>query len=198
MRKFSDTTATRREILRRRVATDMVRDHVVDLASHGLTARLQELRAMRNLGGEEYRSKKEQVLVRLKRLMPGNTSGLDALEDPVDKTVFTDPRDMARILTEHWGRVLTARPVNRSLLNTWLREMNHKLAHASEDWKITQGHLSVSIRRAHETTPGPDGIPYCAYKCLGSYASSFLHDVAEDMQDKHELPSMPAGFNKLY
>ena len=98
--------------LREQPSLTCVRDHVVELASKDLAARLQELKCKRNFDASEYCHKKEQLLVKLKRMMPGSTTGVTALEDPISHQVASDPEDMARILTEHWGRVLTGRPVD--------------------------------------------------------------------------------------
>ncbi len=60
---------------------------------------------------------------------------------------------------------------------------------------MTSAHVQDSLRRSHETTPGPDGVPYGAYKVLGDYAVSFLYDVAEDMQEYGAENKVPANFN---
>ena len=126
--------------------------------------------------------------------MPGSSTGLSALEDPLSHKVFSDPKDMARVLTEHWGRVLTGRPVNSSLLSKWLRNLSDKLQ-STEHLVLTSAHVQDSLRRSHETTPGPDWVPHGAYKVLGDYAASFLYDVAEDMQEYGAENKVPANFN---
>ena len=62
-------------------------------------------------------------------------------------------------------------------------------------WTLTREHIVESIRRSHETSPGPDGIPYKAYKKLGSYGVGFLLDVAEDLQEPHAGSAKLASFN---
>ena len=138
----------------------------------------------------------ENILVRLKRLLPGNTSGLKALEDPEGSGLVTEPGDIARVLTEHWGRVLTSKPVDSRLLNRWLRDLPDKLPPAADAcWHITKEHVLESVRRSHETSPGPDGIPYKAFKKLGLYAVEYLFDAAEDLQEDDVNTAEIASFN---
>ena len=60
---------------------------------------------------------------------------------------------------------------------------------------IQQEHIMQAIKASHETAPGPDGIPYKAFKKLGAYAASFLHDVAEDLQEPGAAGTPAASFN---
>ena len=95
-----------------------IRDHIVELAGLDITVRIQAMKDEKVDAGE-YAIKKEHLLVRLRRLMPGTTSGLNALEDPSSGAVVTEPREMARLLTEHWGKVLTSQPIDKHLLARW-------------------------------------------------------------------------------
>jgi len=70
------------------------------------------------------------LLTRLKKLLPGSVSGLDALVDPTSGTVHANPKDMARLLSEHWGKVLTGTPIDEHKLATWLRDVS-KLSHTT-------------------------------------------------------------------
>ena len=109
------------------------------------------------------------------------------MEDTIVGDVTSDPKEMAGLLVEHWGRVLTSKPVDRHLLSRWLRDLQDKLPVSLDAWTLTHEHIRESLKRCHETAPGPDGIPYKAYKKLGNYASSFLFDVAEDLQELGRL-----------
>ena len=99
-----------------------VRDHIIELASVDISTWMQELKNQK-LDPTTYRMRKENLPVRLKRMMPGSTSGHNALEDAASGGNCTEPRDMARLLTEHWGRVLTSKPISSHLLERWLQDL---------------------------------------------------------------------------
>ena len=52
-----------------------------------------------------------------------------------------------------------------------------------------------SLRLSHETAPGPDGMPYKAYKKLDSYGVQYLYDSAEDLQDHQKSSAERSCFN---
>ena len=181
--------------LREKGSLQAVRDHIIELASVDISTQMQELKNQK-LDPTTYRMRKENLLVRLKRMMPGSTSGLNALEDAASGGICTEPRDMARLLTEHWGRVLTSKPISSHLLERWLQDLPQKLAPIEDGrWLLTRDHVLESIGRSHETTPGPDGIPYKAFKKLGKYASEYLFDAAEDLQETQSCPDQLSSFN---
>ena len=169
---------------------NVIRDHIIEVSSSSLATRLQELKRNRAKTSHEYIQHKEHILVRLKRLLPGSTTGLNALEDPTSQDLVTEPREMARVLTEHSGRVLTGKPISKHLLSRWLQELPDKLVTSDNaSWTLEREHVLESMRRSHETAPGPDGIPYSAYKKLGNYAVEYLFDAAEDLQEADQSPS---------
>ena len=88
--------------------------------------------ANHNSHQQEYTNRKDHFLIRLKRMIPGSTTGLNALEEPCTGGIVTEPREMARLLTEHRGKVLTAKPVDSRLLSRWLRDIHDKLPPASD------------------------------------------------------------------
>ena len=123
----------------------------------------------------EYQQKKEQLLVRLKRMLPGSTTCLGALEDPASKAVTTDPRNMARLLTEHWGRTLTAKPVDQRLLSAWLRDVQDRLPPASDTcWSLTPSHIGESLRRCHASSPGSRWDSICRLPEVGQLCGFLL------------------------
>ena len=106
---------------------------------------------------------------------------------------------MAKMLTEYWGDVLTNKPVDNSLLASWLRDLTQKMPPPSDPWwTLTVDNVLEALHRCHETAPGPDGIPYGAFKKLGKYAASFLFDAAEDLQDPDMQAAVPPDFNYAF
>ena len=148
---LAQITDPKDSFLREKPSLNVVRDHIVELSSNDVAVRLQDLKQARVANTYEYQHKKDQILVRLKKLLPGSTSGLNALEDPVTGNTVTDPQDMARLLTEHWGRILTGRPINKSLLSLWLRDLHCRLPPRQDPcWIPTHDHVLDSVKRSHE------------------------------------------------
>ena len=95
-----------------------MRDHAVELAQQNISERLEELRRLRSeLLKFEIVSRKQQVFVRLQRLLPGRSSAIQAVIDQ-DGSVVSDPESMADVLSKHWGDVFSRTPTDRSLLET--------------------------------------------------------------------------------
>ena len=49
------------------------------------------------------------------------------------------------------------------------------------DWDITMKDIQHAIRKAPSTMPGPDGIPYLAWKRLSWLGATILHQVSQAM-----------------
>ena len=186
--------------LRSSPSLQRVRDHCVELASIDVTARVQSLSGCRReLPGFEYQCRKEQILVRLKRLLPGQGTTLNAVADPDTLEAVTEPSEMADILTRHWGNVFSSKPTCLRTLQGWLRLVGDRFPSADDPrLQLTQDHVHQAIAASRESTPGLDGIPFYAYKLLGPYASSYIFDVAEDLQDVAPFGSPSADFNHAF
>ena len=57
------------------------------------------------------------------------------------------------------------------------------LPRLEQDWRITRREMLSAIRSAGNTMPGPDGIPFAAWKALGNFGLSILCDVTWAMED---------------
>ena len=73
---------------------DRVREHAMILSSSDLAQRIRDLSVLRGQVSEQaYRNRKDQIAVRLRRLLPGSTSDLNAIEGPVSKQVAFEPSE---------------------------------------------------------------------------------------------------------
>ena len=91
-----------------------LRDHAVALARTEIWDRVAELKTLQQNNPSDFavQSAKDSILVRLKRLMPGQSNAIPALRDKRNQ-VTTDPAEMASILNEHWGAKFSRRGVAR-------------------------------------------------------------------------------------
>jgi hypothetical protein len=81
-------------------------------------------------------------------------------------------------------------------LTSWLQNFN-KSVHLPEGfkWEFTLEDIVAAIDKTHPSAPGPDGIPFEAYKFCKSTAADILLRVANELMDPASGPP-PAWFNK--
>ena len=168
-----------------------VRDHAVGLARSSITEELVALQQeSANCDELTKKQKKEHILTRLKRLVPGSTPGLNAMIDE-DGKVTAEPAGVASILRKHWAKTFTHRNIDRAKLDRWLDEsgtkgdMGKPIAGWSEPrggrWAVSKGEVRKAIKLAGNTMPGPDQIPYKAWKRtqrIGCHDASRCHGRA--------------------
>jgi hypothetical protein len=131
----------------------------------------------------QLQSWKDNILTRLKRLVPGATVWLTAMADEHGQ-VTTDPARMAELLRDHWQSVFSERGIDQDLLQRWLDEIvpERRLSGSldglppagSASWRLRKVDIATAIKEANASAPGPDRIPYVAWKRLGHLAESVL------------------------
>jgi hypothetical protein len=186
----------------RNFSLEAVREHATELARTGV---IEDLAALDNSRGQTdlqvLQRNKEHILTRLKRLVPGSTSGINALQAP-DGQVTTDRERMGTILSEHWSEVFRKKGINEELLDAWLADIfppdqpTGLPAPTSEKWTVRKKDLAWSIKCARDTAPGPDGIPYTAWRRLGPLALDTLYEAMQALatvDGKAQLDSMEDG-----
>ena len=65
-------------------------------------------------------------------------------------------------------------------------------------WSVDKEHIKQAITIAKESAPGPDGIPYRAWKKLGDLAVDVLHDVAIFMKRNDSVQFLPEDFTQAF
>ena len=97
-----------------------------------------------------------------------------------DGTVTTAPEDMAAALRGHWAEVFSARPRDEPLLQQWLEEeratRTTPLSPATDPrWRVRRRDVRRALKLAPASAPGPDGIPFAAWRRLDHLAVDVLH-----------------------
>ena len=87
-----------------------IRDHAIELYREQVNIDIQSLGRSEESDDDKARVK-ESILRKLKRIAPGATPGLNAMED-ADGSVSTCPADIVRILRKHWRGVFSRKEVN--------------------------------------------------------------------------------------
>ena len=165
-----------------------VRNHAVELAREISLNEMRALQAERD-GIDELqpRARRESIQVRLKRISPGKSTCLRAMEDD-ERNISTDPTQIAANLRKHWGQVFSRQDINEDILQEWLRETFPDGGQGeavcglptrdSTAWQLQRSDMEKSIQASTNTMPGPDRIPYAAWRALGDLAVDILFEAA--------------------
>jgi hypothetical protein len=167
-----------------------LRCEAVVLSRQIVAAEIQELSLNPPSDPEERDKKKTNILKKLKKLCPGESSTINAMCDSRGR-VTTSPVEIADILRSHWKGVFSEKRVDTTALQIWMEELFIKdeqglyltalPAGGSRRWTISHKHVAKAVASAANTMPGPDGIPAGAYKGLGRFAIDILHEVAQTL-----------------
>jgi hypothetical protein len=97
-----------------------VRMHALELARSAVTDELRDLESGRGtMDANQLMRRKENILVRLKRLIPGSATCLKAMCNSRGE-VTTEPSKMADLLREHWSDVFKRTDIDSDTLQNWL------------------------------------------------------------------------------
>ena len=158
----------------------LIRDHAVELAREQLTADLRSFHQEEaNLSEHARRIRRQHFSARILRLRLGTGSMLQAVESATGQ-VHTNPEDMAADLSSHWSHVFTARPASQSHIDEWLGRF---LPAANFDslpksaWRVRRRDIEKAVRHSGNSAPGPDGIPYSAWRALGGFGAGALTEA---------------------
>lgn len=175
-----------------------LKQHAVELAKLDI---LQTLRAnsacTETTSDHDKINQRSYIQRKILRLTKGMTTGLGALQLP-NGDITTDAETITTELRRHWSTVFAERHINSDQLNRWLEEEfppahdgGYQDAHipppTDPQWQITPEDIRRAIRHSPNTMPGPDGIPFLAWRRLGDLAVNTLYHLSTTlMQDNFE------------
>ena len=64
-------------------------------------------------------------------------------------------------------------------------------------WEIDKREFDGMIARKKESAPGPDGIPYRIYRCVGGLGSHFLFNAYERVLEGGAVPTLCCEQDRL-
>ena len=132
---------------------------------------------------------KEHIAKQLKRIHPTNEQDLYQLEIPNTDTYTTEPKEMAKHLNKHWEKEFGRKPYDKTQCLNSLSKYNKKLK--GGNWELMYKHIEQAIDSAKNTSPGPNGIPFKAYKILKALCIPIIFDVIMDLMNPegHPVPT---------
>jgi len=158
----------------------LLKDHAVKLHKEHLVEELRNIQQDEGRGGEHgVKTRRSQVQVKLNRLKPGNCCSVGAIKGS-DGHIISDPKLMIAELRKYWKDIFSHSPCNDQLLRQWAGEED-----SIPSWEGFRGgwvpcwkDMAKVIQIASKSAPGPDGIPYSAWKCLGELGVEVLLGAA--------------------
>jgi hypothetical protein len=118
-------------------------------------------------------------LKELKLTLPSTRSKIEALRPSHDLPITDDPRTLGPLIQSHYGKIWRkvdhGRGRNTSLFS-YLSSYN-RVIDESKIKDITLPSILQSIHSSPNSAPGPDGIPFRAYKSLAALAGPVLLDA---------------------
>ena len=195
---------------------DRLREEALKLARQ---AAMEDLHALHNalphLSDGEAAVHRGRIMRRLSRLSPGRTTSISAVMDATGH-VATAPADMADALRRHWAGVFAARRVDEAALRQWLREEDNAPpddygrfplpAAGHRCWEIRRKDVERAVADSGDSSPGPDGLSFAAWRRLGPLGVDILYDALIKLMDPAGPPDLadfdaddnddPSGFNE--
>ena len=163
-----------------------LKKHIEELARASVLEELQAIQADNGVVDEHVqKNRRAKAQVRLNKLRPGNSSSIAAIKC-ADGSMATTPEAIAEELRIYWGEVFSHREHDAGTLNQWFQEelCGQQVFPQDTCWDIELQNVEHALKVAPSTAPGPDGIPYKAWKRLGPLAASILlgaiHKLGEE------------------
>lgn len=95
------------------------------------------------------------------------------------------------MLVEHWLPVFSERPVDEEAMNRFLPHTVEVLD--SFEWTISEGTIASALMRTTDSMPGPDGVPYVAWRAQVGVVAPVLHEALTAVLEGRV--SLLEGFN---
>ena len=161
-----------------------VKEHAVELMHIDVSDRVRELKQTRaSLASEVYERKKATISRQLKRLLPaGASNDISIIKDEAG-SYFSDPANIARILTEHWQATFDSKPTNSTLRNGWLERVRNRFKIRLTELRPTSEDVEKVFLGLHDSAAGPDGIPTGVYMQLKEVAPDIFLQLVRDLID---------------
>ena len=125
--------------------------------------------------------------------LPSNRKTIPSLRaEPEDPPIF-DAAGKSKVAKTFWSKTWSARtsPSSRSERDSYLRSFN-KLIDLSLCPCPTVVDVERAINKSNDSAPGPDGVPFAAWRAVAPLAAPLLYSALQAML-RGQLP--PPGFN---
>ena len=178
-----------------------LKEHAVQLARQDTTEKVEALSCTGDEAGEADRTHpKSNLLAKLKRLQPGGSNVLGAVQKS-GGSVTNGACEMTAALRAHWEKVVrwldTLRPdaPSSNINDDDIGTHSGFSSNVVRQWKVRRRDVLKALKCAGSSTPGPGGVPFGAWRALKELGVSILLDVAGAMEEDDATAKMLAAFS---
>ena len=125
----------------------------------------------------------------LKQNLPRTQARLGGLRALPQDEVSSNGADMSRLAADFWGRVWTTRspPTSPEERAKWLQWYTKKVDHSLLS-KPTLESVRSAVLNSKNTSPGPDGIPFAAWRAIPDISSRVLFKALTSLLNGDQPP----------
>jgi ribonuclease HI len=136
------------------------------------------------------RRNRKCIATQLKARLPSTRTRLRALRANLSSDPTSDPQAMAELAAGFWGPIWA--PWSGKDPGAWLDGYRNRIVGGKDLPLPTSLHFEQAISSTNDSAPGPDGVPYVAYRVLCDLAGFVLRNVLVALAGG---ASPPPGFN---
>ena len=149
---------------------------------------------------EQQLRRRGQLLARLKRLKPGATTTLSAVRGE-DGTIHQDAAGMAAALRQYWSRVFGDKRLAEADMDQWLAAaypngdgLGTLPRSDSMQWRLRRRDVKRAVNLSGSSSPGPDGLPYLAWRQLGTYGVDVLWGALKELESEQGTEHLETAY----
>ena len=148
----------------------------------------------RDLGKNSF-NRSVELLKNLKFILPSTKKRVSCLSGSLEVPPTSDPTLLGGLIQDYWGSIWAAPSPSEvhmrgALIDEYLMDYLPPLATSLPD--LESKHMSMSILSSGDSAPGPDGIPFMAYRVTVEHATRVLLAYALHLRNR---PTDLASFN---
>jgi hypothetical protein len=173
---------------------DKLKDEIKRLAQVGIEEKAKELESIKNL--PEYdRERRQRGLARwAAKWSPKQRKAMGLAGVRMQNgSITTDPDEACKELGSYWADTFAEKPIDTKAAERFLQQWAVQLPSIS--WELDQAQFMKVIASTADTAPGPDGVPYAAWRNAPKEVLQILFDVYKLWIQGGEVPD---DFNYSY
>jgi ribonuclease HI len=133
---------------------------------------------------------KPNKLKQLAESLPTTKNRLHWVRKEDNDEITNDPDEIATMGAKYWGKIWERKSYRKKHALSWLSHYTKRI-NMTQDALLLEN-IAKAIKQSNNSTPGPDSIPFIAYRVLTEVASPILLAAANEL-GRGKIP--PDGFN---
>jgi exonuclease III len=130
------------------------------------------------------------LLKKISISLPSDRPRLTFLVDPSDQRSTSDPDEMSKIASDFWANIWRPAEASSQTITNYLSRYQRKIR--LQPPTPCLDHIISAIKHTNNSAPGPDGIPFAAFRVCKDIIAPILLDVLQQLMLKVKPPP---GFN---